>query len=268
MGGFSTYGWTYGQEALVATVKVEQEHDTAWQVYHENSSLALLPLWGGYSSIVWSLNSPKARQLLSLSSEEFTNALNQHFDQSTPPTILSKYDETISNHISPLSMVKNEILRITNTLLEVSQAVSGGYAAPPKVIETVSNRVSFPLQLLQTKSYVSSRIALVGDAAHSMHPHAGQGLNLGIADAKDLVETLINSLNQGQDIGSDIVLQTYDNSRRAHTLSALATVDVLHRIFQKESQLARYIRSLGMAGVHRTPMIKKQLIRFATGIHD
>jgi hypothetical protein len=102
---------------------------------------------------------------------------------------------------------------------------------PPRVSDVVSARVTFPLQFQQAKQYYSPRVALVGDAAHSMHPQAGQGLNLGLADAQELARGVTAALATGRDVGHEEVLSEYGRRRYVQNLTVMGAVDAVHRVF-------------------------------------
>lgn len=125
---------------------------------------------------------------------------------------------------------------------------------------------SFPLSLRLARELVSPRLALIGDAAHVVHPIAGQGLNLGIKDVAVLSETVIEATRFGEDHGQLNVLERYQRGRRFDTaLMAMAT-DTLNRLFSNDSAALRIVRDLGLGVVERLPTVKSGLIRHAAGV--
>ncbi len=125
---------------------------------------------------------------------------------------------------------------------------------------------AFPLRLCIARQFVAPRLALLGDAAHAVHPITGQGLNLGLKDVATLVEVIIEAVRQGEDIGSLLVLQRYEKWRRMDVaLMAMAT-DSLNRLFSNDIAALRGLRDLGLGLVDRMPVVKKALIRHAAGI--
>ncbi|ELS02606.1 Ubiquinone biosynthesis hydroxylase, UbiH/UbiF/VisC/COQ6 family [Xenococcus sp. PCC 7305] len=110
----------------------------------------------------------------------------------------------------------------------------------------ISDRVIFPVQLMQCDRYVQSRLALIGDAAHCCHPVGGQGLNLGIRDAASLAQILIAAHDQGQDIGSLSVLKKYETWRKQENLAILGFTDFLDRFFSNDWLPIVIIRRLGL----------------------
>ncbi len=109
------------------------------------------------------------------------------------------------------------------------------------------------------------RFALAGDAAHGIHPIAGQGLNLGFKDAAALAETIVEADRLGLDIGSLAVLERYERWRRFDTVRMGVITDVLNRLFSNDNPLVRAARSFGLGVVDRMPGLKKQFINQAAG---
>ena len=126
-------------------------------------------------------------------------------------------------------------------------------------------RRAFPLGLTLARSFVRPRVALAGDAAHGIHPIAGQGLNLGFKDAAALAETVVEAARLGLDIGALDVLQTYERWRRFDTLQMGVTTDVLNRLFSNDNALLRAVRSFGLSLVDRAPALKGMFIGQAAG---
>lgn len=133
-------------------------------------------------------------------------------------------------------------------------------------IEEVGPRATFPLRFFETNAYVGSRLALVGDAAHTIHPLAGQGVNLGMADAASLAEVLSSAKQARKDIGSINVLRQYERWRRADNRSMLVAMDGFKRLFSNQSSLLGWIRNTGMSLVQQTPLVKNTIVRHAMGL--
>jgi 2-octaprenyl-6-methoxyphenol hydroxylase len=132
-------------------------------------------------------------------------------------------------------------------------------------IEPVGPRWSYPLSLMQAERYTARRLALVGEAAHVIHPIAGQGLNVGIRDIAALAELIIDARRLGLDIGDDAVLEPYQRWRRADALLLAAVTDGLNRLFSNAIPPMRLARDLGLAAVNRLPPLKRLLMRHAMG---
>jgi 2-octaprenyl-6-methoxyphenol hydroxylase len=138
----------------------------------------------------------------------------------------------------------------------------GDYLGP---IEPVGPRFSYPLALMQAERYVARRLALVGDAAHVIHPIAGQGLNIGIRDIAALAELIVDARRLGLDIGDAAVLEPYERRRRYDALLLAAVTDGLNRLFSNTIPPVRLARDLGLAIVNRLPPLKRMLMHHAMG---
>ena len=126
-------------------------------------------------------------------------------------------------------------------------------------------RKAFPLGLTLARDFVVDRVALVGDAAHGIHPIAGQGLNLGFKDAAALAQTIIEADRLGLDIGSLSTLERYQQWRRFDTVQMGVMTDVLNRLFSNDNPLLRIARNVGLGMVDRMPGLKKAFIEQAAG---
>ena len=127
---------------------------------------------------------------------------------------------------------------------------------------------AFPLGLRLAREFVKERFVLAGDAAHGVHPIAGQGLNLGFKDAAALAETIVDADRLGLDIGALDVLERYQMWRRFDTVQMGIVTDVLNRMFSNDSDIIRGIRDVGLGIVDRLPGLKKYFINQAAGKDD
>lgn len=127
-------------------------------------------------------------------------------------------------------------------------------------------RWTYPLSLSVAHDYVAPRLALAGDAAHAIHPIAGQGLNLGVRDAAALAEVLAEALRQGEDIGDIAVLRRYQQWRRFDSAALALACDGLNRLFSNDIGPVRAIRDLGLAAVNRMPGAKRFFMKAAAGL--
>ncbi|MGE0501084.1 MAG: ubiquinone biosynthesis hydroxylase [Rhizobiaceae bacterium] len=125
---------------------------------------------------------------------------------------------------------------------------------------------AWPLGLTLAREFVKPRIALAGDAAHGIHPIAGQGLNLGFKDAAALAEVIVEASRLGEDVGAIDVLQRYERWRRFDTVQMGVTTDVLNRLFSNDIAPIRAIRDIGLGLVERAPAVKAFFIRQAAGL--
>jgi len=132
-------------------------------------------------------------------------------------------------------------------------------------ISLAGSRQSFPLDLQIARSFVADRLALIGDAAHVVHPLAGQGLNIGIRDVAALAEIIVESVRLGLDFGDEPQLERYERWRRFDSAFSAAVMDGLNRLFSNDSAPLRVLRDLGLGLVDRAPSVKRFLVREAAG---
>jgi 2-octaprenyl-6-methoxyphenol hydroxylase len=133
-------------------------------------------------------------------------------------------------------------------------------------IAAAGPRRAHPLGLQLARAFVAERLALVGDAAHVIHPIAGQGLNMGLKDVAALAEVVVDAVRLGLDPGSLAVLDRYQQWRRFDTMTMGAATDALNRLFSNRSDLLRVVRDVGLGLVERLPALKRFFIREAAGL--
>ncbi len=133
-------------------------------------------------------------------------------------------------------------------------------------LREVGGRWSYPLGLMHAERYVDQRLALIGDAAHVIHPIAGQGLNLGLRDVAALAETLMDARRLGLDLGSAEVLARYQRWRRFDNTLLMVVTDGLNRLFSNDLPPIRLARDVGLAAVDRLPPLKRFFMRHAMGM--
>jgi len=127
-------------------------------------------------------------------------------------------------------------------------------------------RFSYPLKLTIANSFIADRLVLVGDAAHGMHPLAGQGLNMGLRDVAALAEVLVLANRRGEDLANTLVLQRYQQWRRFDTATMAAATDGINRLFSNENPILRAGRDIGLGIVNALPDLRRGLIRQAAGL--
>jgi len=127
-------------------------------------------------------------------------------------------------------------------------------------------RFSYPLSLQMANAYTAQRLVLIGDAAHAMHPVAGQGMNMGLRDVAALAELLVDAKRLGQDLGDAQILSRYERWRRFDNLLMLGLTDSLVRLFSNDVAPVKWARNLGMAAVNRLPPLKHFFMRHAMGL--
>ncbi|HEY1505514.1 MAG TPA: UbiH/UbiF/VisC/COQ6 family ubiquinone biosynthesis hydroxylase [Stellaceae bacterium] len=133
-------------------------------------------------------------------------------------------------------------------------------------VEPEPGRWSYPLSLIQAERYAAPRLALIGDAAHVIHPIAGQGWNLGVRDIAALAELLVDAHRLGLDLGSTELLRRYERWRRFDSLTLTTVTDGLNRLFANDFPPLKLARDLGLAAVNHAPGLKRLFMRHAMGI--
>ena len=217
--GIRRQGWDYGQTALVAAIAHDHpHHGIAQQYFMETGPLAILPLPGNRSSVVWSETHDNARAIAALPDDAFLDVLRPRF---------------------------------------------GDYLGN---ISLAGARFTYPLSLSLADRYVADRVALVGDAAHGVHPIAGQGLNLGLRDVAALAEVLVDAARRGEDIGSDLVLERYQGWRRFDATSLALGMDGVNRLFGSSNPVLSAARGNGMGLVSAIPALRRGFMRQAAGL--
>jgi 2-octaprenyl-6-methoxyphenol hydroxylase len=132
-------------------------------------------------------------------------------------------------------------------------------------VRPIGRRWHYPLAAMLAHRYIDARLVLVGDAAHGVHPIAGQGLNLGFRDAEVLAELVIAAVAAGADPGAPELLSQYQRQRRPDNLAMLVGMDALDRLFSNNNPVLRLARDVGIAAVHRIGPLKRAFMRQAMG---
>lgn len=217
--GIKRTGWDYGQTALVCAIEHDlPHHGVAHQFFMPPGPLAILPLTGNRSSIVWSERTETAHQINAMSEADYLQVLRPRF---------------------------------------------GDFLGE---IRLQGDRFTYPLNLTIANSFISDRLALVGDAAHGMHPIAGQGLNAGLRDVGALAEVLTLAGRRGEDIGSTLVLERYQEWRRFDTAALAMATDVFNKLFSNDNPILRMGRDIGMGIVGSLPGLRRGFVREAAGL--
>ncbi|MEW5305132.1 MAG: hypothetical protein WDW36_007693 [Sanguina aurantia] len=269
MAGLRTLDRDYHQRGVVATVRLEEPSPTAWQRFLPTGPLALLPVRDGYSNVVWSTTPQMAAQLSAMTPSRFADAVNAALNDPSDPA--SSIPFRGAGLLEPLrAMLQHPMTGSLDSLFGLGSGYDGRseFQPPPRVLgwEGAPPR-SFPLVARQSGRYVRQRFALVGDAAHSIHPMAGQGVNLGFADVECLAAALVMATKTGADIGDERVLQElYQDPRQAANLSMAATLDTLQRVFRVEGSPFALLRSLGMGALNVSGPVKDRIMRYAMGL--
>ena len=216
--GLTRSGFDYGQSSLVCAIAHEKPHNSiAHQYFMPSGPLAILPLTGNRSGIVWTEKTETAHQIHSLNNADYLNILRPRF-----------------------GMFLGDI------------SLEG-------------ERYIHPLSLSTTHRMISERVALVGDAAHAVHPIAGQGLNSGFKDIAALAQILCDSKRRGQDLGIQTTLKEYQQWRGFDNAMLCTATNGFNLLFSNDSSLLRLLRGLGMSLVDSTPMLRRAFVANAAG---
>ena len=192
----------------------------------------------------------------------------EHFLPAGPFAQLPMAPTEVAAHVSAIVWTERDA--VATRLLALPDAAFAREAARrlgPHLgaVRLIGRRWHYPLAAMHAHRYVATRLALVGDAAHGVHPIAGQGLNLGFRDAAALAGLLIAAVAAGQDPGGMALLRRYQALRRPDNLLMLAATDGLERLFSTDQPALRVARDLGIAAVHRLGPLKRLFMRQAMG---
>ncbi|OTA93670.1 hypothetical protein M434DRAFT_30805 [Hypoxylon sp. CO27-5] len=255
--GIEAKGWDYDRHGVVATLELEgpgwggDAMKIAYQRFLPTGPVAMLPLPGNYSTLVWSTTPSNAALLKSLSPKDFIALVNAAFRLS--PVDLEFMHTISSGQEDELSW------RLQHTQFN-HQAV------PQTVVGVQEGTVaSFPLKLRHADTYIGERVALVGDAAHTIHPLAGQGLNQGQGDVESLSRTIEYAVSHGQDIGTRMSLEQYNSERYGPNHVLLGVCDKLHKVYSVGSGPLVPLRSLGLNAINAMGPVKDFFMNQAAG---
>jgi len=149
---------------------------------------------------------------------------------------------------------------------EFCQALSLGSEHCLGKVTAVDKRYSIPLRQRHATDYVVERVALLGDSAHTIHPLAGQGVNLGFADVAALVETLSAAAKRGNDLGSLMTLNKYQRQRKPENLAMMAAMEGFKRLFAADNLAVRLLRNIGLSQVDKLKPVKNEIIKRVMGL--
>jgi 2-polyprenylphenol 6-hydroxylase len=216
--GIEAHDKDYDQLGVVANFATERAHGgTAFQWFQPEGVLAYLPLPGNQISMVWSLQTALAQELMAL----------------PPQTLCERVAQASGQRLGKLELI-----------------------TPP---------AAFPLHLIEPRQLTKPRVALVGDAAHQVHPLAGQGVNLGFGDAQALAQAL--RTRGPRDCGDVLLLRGYERARREEILAMALVTDGLQGLFNRTGSGLGWLRNIGLTLTNRAGWLKNQLIKHALGAH-
>jgi ubiquinone biosynthesis monooxygenase Coq6 len=261
--GVSRIGTDYEQIALTFTVALNGSmHKRAFQRFlSDGGPMALLPTYSdNHAVIVWSTTPETIKKWKDAPPEEFVEHLNECLMQGPErvPPLLERERASNSDVFSNMLYGAERVLDTVHYgLAMASHHPIPKFLAPPRIKEIVSPKFSFPISCYQVKSYTKGRVALVGDAAHTVHPMAGQGLNLGLADVEVLVECLEKANAAGMDLST--YLAEYDSNRRRNVTIALGGIHSLQRIFGAQNVPLLHAKTFGMNMIQNLGPLRRQL---------
>ena len=217
----------------------------------------------GIKSIGWSYPQSGIVATLGIEKPHGGRAV-QHFLPPGPFAILPLQGDRVSLVWTEARRRADEIVALDDEefLREAKKRMGGLYGA----LSVAGPRAAFPLDLHLAREFVADRLALIGDAAHGVHPLAGQGLNIGLRDVAALAEVVIEAARLGLDIGSAPVLERYQRWRRFDSAFSGLAMDALNRLFSNDITPLRSVRSLGLGLVDRAPVLKRFFVREAAGL--
>ncbi|MFT4994878.1 MAG: 2-octaprenylphenol hydroxylase [Paraglaciecola sp.] len=193
------------------------------------------------------------------------NTARQIFTPTGPLAFLPLWDEHLCSIVwSQDEPEAQRLLALSPD--EFNKALSASFDSCLGLCELVSERQSYPLKMRYARNWVCDRVALVGDAAHTIHPLAGQGANLGLLDAAALAEQLSVLAEQGKDIGLHRNLRPYERWRKTEAVKMIATMEGFKRIFAGDNALKKLLRDTALSTVNKLPKAKQTIIQQAMGL--
>ncbi|XP_024085964.1 ubiquinone biosynthesis monooxygenase COQ6, mitochondrial [Cimex lectularius] len=242
--------WNYNQCGVVATLQIQNEpkNNTSFQRFLPHGPIALLPLDEDHSSLVWSTTPEKAKSLLQIPPDVFVDAVNDAFNK-----------EPIKNStIDSLNSLACNLVKIL--------PVSKNYykSELPKIYNVIeSSRALFPLGFAHSSEYTVHNVVIIGDAAHKIHPLAGQGVNLGFRDILILTDVLSKGLQEGRPLGDTQDLRIYEGQSQKSNVPVMAAVDFIHHVYTSNKELVQAFGNFGFR-VAEIPGIKSLMKNFAS----
>ena len=254
-------GWSYNRFGVVATIKHQYEdyRSIAWQRFLTTGPLAILPLTEDNATIVWSTTPELSELFLKVDEEIFPHLINAAMTLSEVD--LNYIYEQLKKDPNDKSVLEDIEWRMSKIKLSILEE-----KYPLQVTTVVENsRARFPLKLSHADTYAIPRIALIGDAAHTVHPLAGQGLNMGQSDVACLLDALEDGVNRGLDIGSTLVLENYTANAWPANHVLMGVCDKLHKIFSTDWFPIVFLRGFGMKSLNIVDTAKDLMIKAISG---
>ena len=261
--GIPTRGWDYDRHGVVATLKLppgtghsseNPQGVTAYQRFLPSGPVALLALPGDYATLVWTTTPTQAARLKSLSTEDFLAMVNAAF----------RLDVVDLNYMFTIDSGQLSELEWRESVQPRNQADVDS-KTPQRVTSVQKGSIaSFPLRLRHASTYTADRVALIGDAAHTIHPLAGQGLNMGLGDSRSLASAIEYAVLHGADIGNEMTcLDKYNADMWMSNNRMLGVVDKMHWLYSAKSWPVVGLRGLGLRTVDVLSPVKGWFMRQA-----
>lgn len=254
-------GWSYNRFGVVATIKhqFEDYRSIAWQRFLTTGPLAILPLTEDNATIVWSTTPELSELFVKVDEEIFPHLINAAMTLSEVD--LNYIYQQLKKDPSDKSVLDEIEWRMSKIKLSILEE-----KYPLQVTTVVENsRARFPLKLSHADTYAIPRVALIGDAAHTVHPLAGQGLNMGQSDVACLVKALEDGVRRGLDIGSMLVLENYTANAWPANHVLMGVCDKLHKIFSTDWYPVVFLRGFGMKSLNFVDTAKELMIKAISG---
>jgi ubiquinone biosynthesis monooxygenase Coq6 len=257
----SRAGAEYDQHALTFTVELESSlNKRAFQRFlADGSPMALLPTHSpNHAVIVWSTSPDTVQYWKDADEEQLVQQLNKCLSegpQRVPPLLERESSSTVVSNL--LYGAERVLDTLHYGLAMASHHPQPKFIVPPKIQKIISPKLSFPLSCFQANSYTKGRVALVGDAAHTVHPMAGQGLNLGLGDVQAFVGCLEKSVNAGMELTT--FLHEYGSNRQRNVSLSLGGIHALQRLFGSQEAALQHAKTLGMNVISVCSPLRRQL---------
>lgn len=269
--GADWFQYGYGQNAVVANVELKDIITTAYQRFVSTGPVAVLPVstedtLAPVGNVIWTTTPAEAKALMTVDESDFVNELN---------IVLAAHEDEegiLASSFYPPESDRNPALwRLVAKGLQVvlprsaAESKVFNFIPPPEATRVIGKRGHFPLTLGHSPHYVlrKRRTVLVGDAAHSVHPLAGQGVNLGFADAQSLADCIATAAGTGRDLGGEkgAPLMRYQSERMASNLGMIGVLHGLQRVFGVQNPTFRDLRRIGISALNFANPLKKVILR-------
>ncbi|KAL2463270.1 FAD/NAD(P)-binding oxidoreductase family protein [Forsythia ovata] len=251
LAGIDATGWKYPQSAVICTVEHMEQNQCAWQRFLPNGPIALLPIGDKFSNIVWTMNPEESTDRKSMTEVDFVKEVNRALDSGYGPR--------------PQSRLFGGGDAFSWLTANMTSSAYDCFEVPPKVVKLASERMVFPLSLMHANRYASKRVVLIGDAAHTVHPLAGQGVNMGFGDALSLSKVIAESVAIGSDIGEVSLLRRYESERKPANLAMMAILDGFQKAYSVDFGPLNVLRAAAFHGAQYISPLKRNIINYASG---